>query len=438
MYIKHFRYLHISISILLIIAQIYCYGNNNLNREIVFEKDKSLTNIASDNIKSVKIYKTGFELNQPIIELGSEEKITLEFDDISAESEQYEYTVIHCNYNWEPTGLSFMEFAEGFEFNPIYDYSYSSGTLIQYRHFSLELPNSEIKFKISGNYIIKIVKQGNHEGVVLQQRFKIHEPLVKINMSIRQPVSPNIQKTHQQLELNINTSAIGRIDPNNDIKVLVQQNNQSYNQLLFDTPLWVDGNTLIYSNATTPTIEGGNEYRQINLKSFHYQSSKIIRMLKYDGVYQTILASDYIVKSYRYIETQDINGKYLIKCDDVTNSKVEADYSWVYFTLSTEQMFDGDIYLFGELTGWEINPKYKLNFNPQNQSYEAKLLLKQGYYNYKYVFVSRDPENHDFNRIESSFFDTENSYTTYVYYKSPGVRYWRLVGVKGVSSRFKE
>ncbi|HRS43817.1 MAG TPA: DUF5103 domain-containing protein, partial [Tenuifilum sp.] len=140
---------------------------------------------------------------------------------------------------------------------------------------------------------------------------------------------------------------------------------------------------------------------------------------------------------YRYSESADINGKFIVKCDDVTESQEEADYTWVYFTLSNDVQFDGDIYIFGELSGWELNPNFKLKYNPECNCYETRLLLKQGFYNYKYVFVSQGLATPDFNRIEANFFETENAYNILVYYKSQGVRYWRLVGLNGVNSRYK-
>jgi hypothetical protein len=439
MYIKFIRYIDIKISIFiffLIINQL-CYSNNREVTENVFRKVEKLSNNWETHIKSVKAYKTGFELAQPIIELNADETITLEFDDLSEETEQYEYTVIHCDYNWNPTNMAFMEYADGFEFNPIYDYRYSSGTLVQYRHYTLTIPNSNLKLKVSGNYILRVVKQGNRQEVVLQSQFRVYEPIVKIECVVRQPIEPQMQRTHQQMELTVNTAQLGKVDPNTDVVALINPNNQPYNELIFKTPQYIDGSSLIYHTPTSPVFEGGNEFRQLNLKSFHYQVAEIKGIQQYDGVYHTILTPDKRVKTYRYSESTDINGKFIVKCDDVTESQVEADYTWVYFTLSNDAQFDGDIYIFGELSGWELNPNFKLKFNPECNCYETRLLLKQGFYNYKYVFVSQGSTPPDFNRIEANFFETENSYNILVYYKSQGVRYWRLVGTNTVNSRYK-
>ena len=439
MYIKLVRYIDINMPIFLILSIFttqLCYSNNREGAENVFGKPEKLLNNWKTYIKSVKAHKTGFELTQPVIELNADETITIEFDDLSDETVQYEYTVIHCDYSWNPTNLVFMEYADGFEFNPIFDYRYSSGTLVQYKHYALTIPNSNLKLKLSGNYILRIVKQSNRQEVVLQMQFRVYEPVVKVETLVRQPIEPHMQQTHQQMELKVNTALLGKVDPNTDVVVLINQNNQPYNELIFKVPQYIDGSSLVYHTTTSPVFEGGNEFRQLNLKSFHYQVSEIRGIQQYDGVYHSILASDKRVKTYRYSESTDINGKFIVKCDDVSESKVEADYTWVYFTLCDDIQFDGDIYIFGELSGWVLNPKFKLSFNPECNCYETKLLLKQGFYNYKYVFVSQGSTPPDFNRIESNFFETENTYTILVYYKKPGFRYWRLVGLQSINSRY--
>ncbi len=438
MYIKITIYINISILILSFCSPAKkCYSNNSWWVANVCHTPKKISNVSENFIKSAKCYKSGFELSQPIIELNTDETLMVEFDDLSESPEQYEYTIIHCDYGWQPSGIPFMEYAEGFEYTPIYDYKYSSGTLVQYRHYSITLPNNDVRLKLSGNYVLQVVKQSDRARVVLQQKFHIFEPKVKIDALVRQPVAPSLQKTHQQLELSINTAQLGQVDPTTDITVIILQNNQPYNQQIFKKPNYIEKNTLVYHTSTSPVFEGGNEFRQLNLKSFYYQTPGVQAFRKYDGTYHTLLTPDSKVKSYRYTENQDINGKFIVKCDDVTDSPTQADYTWVYFTLSTDIQFDGEIYLFGELTGWELNPSFKLNYTHQSACYETKLLLKQGFYNYKYVFVAQNQSYSDFNRIESSFFETENSYTILVYYKSQGIRYWRLVGVNVVNSRLK-
>ena len=62
--------------------------------------------VFNDNIKSVLIYRDGFELSNPVIGLGDESKLVLKFDDLSGERKDYYYTIIHCDANWNESYIS--------------------------------------------------------------------------------------------------------------------------------------------------------------------------------------------------------------------------------------------------------------------------------------------------------------------------------------------
>ena len=62
-----------------------------------------------------------------------------------------------------------------------------------------------------------------------------------------------------------------------------------------------------------------------------------------------------------------------------------------------------------------------------------EILLKQGYYNYQYITTDKE-KNLSTDLIEGNYFETNNEYTIYVYYKSPWERYERLVGIEKITS----
>ena len=59
--------------------------------------------------------------------------------------------------------------------------------------------------------------------------------------------------------------------------------------------------------------------------------------------------------------------------------------------------------------------------------YEGVILLKQGFYNYKYVIREREIINH--NGISGSHALTENDYLVFAYYRDIGAEYDSLIGV---------
>jgi len=421
---------------LITVLMLYCLINNTLMAENVLENKGFVENYCLPSIKSVKAYRTGRDLNNPIVELNSDETITVEFDDLSDEGSSYDYTFIHCTYSWQPSDLIYMDYCNGFEYNRVDNYRNSMGTMQPYIHYSLSFPNDQVSFKISGNYILKVVDSYDHDKVVLLQRFMVVEPVLSMNAKIRQSLDPSLTFTSQQMELEVDVKPLGSIDPDHDIVTVVCQNGQTDNQLVGIKSTYIYQNKIRYTSPECLIFDGCNEYRNINIKSYSYQTPKIVRIENYGAEMHVRLSPDFNNFRQDYSENPDLDGKYIVKRDDSNDSNVEADYAWVYFTLNIPELENSDVYVYGEFTGWTINPDYKLTYNHQSNSYELKALLKQGYYNYRYVVVDGASGIVSHSRLEGNHYSTENTYQVTVYYKSPSVRYWRLVGIKTISSRF--
>ena len=74
-----------------------------------------------------------------------------------------------------------------------------------------------------------------------------------------------------------------------------------------------------------------------------------------------------------------------------------------------------------------------MNFNRNENKFEAKILLKQGFYNYRYVLLN-DENQIIYGGIDGNFDETENEYNVIIYYRNFGERYDRVIGVgKGLS-----
>ena len=132
---------------------------------------------------------------------------------------------------------------------------------------------------------------------------------------------------------------------------------------------------------------------------------------------------------------QDINGKFLIKKQESWNSSLEADYTFVHFTLLSDHISYGDIYVFGAISDWKIKEEFKLNYNENKKQYETAIFLKQGYYNYNYVLYDTTTNIIDISFIEGTHYQTRNDYYIYVYHRNTSDRYDSLVGFLKTSSK---
>jgi hypothetical protein len=149
-------------------------------------------------------------------------------------------------------------------------------------------------------------------------------------------------------------------------------------------------------------------------------------------LYESILYPD-IPRAYDpYTYYPDINGAYVIRKARVENSNIEADYSYVNFSLTIPEIMDKKVYVYGGFNNFQLTDENLMEFNPLTQSYEAEILLKQGFYNYNYITLNAKNQI-DTTEINGSFYETENEYQVVVYYSKFGSKYDRVIGY-GVGS----
>ena len=119
-----------------------------------------------------------------------------------------------------------------------------------------------------------------------------------------------------------------------------------------------------------------------------------------------------------YSNFPDINGKYVIRVQEGTDNDIHPDYAWVNFNLEFEEPAnDGNLYIFGQLSNWGFPETHRLEYNMSTKSYQKSIFLKQGYYNYCYMFVKDDEQSGDMSFIEGTHFVTNNEYIILVYHK---------------------
>lgn len=386
------------------------------------------------NIRTVQLHEKSWELSPPLIRLNSEQALLLSFDDLDANLKNYSYTITHCNADWQPSDLIFSEYADGFPENYINGYQYSFNTIQRYTHYSVTFPNDNLKITKTGNYLVKVYLDGDADNVVLTKRFMVFDERVEIGAAMRQPMD-EYRNYKQEVNFVIRHPALDIRDPYGDVKVVLLQNDRWDNAITGLKPVFIRDKELSYDfTSGENAFWSGNEFRHFDIKSIRYQSDRIKDVVTDSAANYVYLVSDE-KRSKRYYSKSDINGKYLVKIQEGTRSEVEADYAMVNFFLPwSTPLTDGDIYVFGELSNWGYTPDCKMKYNYERFGYEANILLKQGYYNYEYMFLKDGAKTGDVSFVEGSYYDTENDYTILVYHRTIGTDYDQLIGVKRLNS----
>lgn len=395
--------------------------------------------VLDPSIKTVLFHISGSELTPPILEFNSTEKLLLSFDDLNGGFESWQYTIVHCNADWTPTDLWQNEYIQGFTDDYIRDYKSSFNTLQPYTHYWVEIPNRNISFTLPGNYILKVYADGDVENPVITRRFMVVDTRVTIKGNIRQATDINDRFTNQEVAFSIFNPNYPISEPYRELKVVVLQNYRWDNAKIGVKPLMLRTGEIDYQYTDgTLSFEAGNEFRYFDTKSLRYNSERIYSIERRNNQYYVNLMHD-IPRAFKpYITQRDLNGNYLIKTDDGNDSSVEGEYVFVNFFFPYQVPFPGgDMHVVGEFNKWNPDEKNsiengKMNFNYARQGYEARLLLKQGYYNYMYAFVDSKSKEIDLSQIEGNRHETGNLYTILVYNREQGSRFDRLIAVETI------
>jgi len=369
----------------------------------------------------------------PIIELGGSDKVQISFDEMSHGAHSYAYKVLHCNADWTLSDINSNEYLSGYTTSNITDYVTSLNTTYLYTHYTFNLPNDDMNFKISGNYVVIVYEDNQVDKPIAQACFSIVEPRVSVSATVRGNTDTELSGKVQQLDFEVALNGYVVRDPVSEMKVVVRQNNRIDNEVAGLTPTYMSSNKLSYINNKSLIFEGGSEYHRFDISSV-YAAGEGVANIKYTQPhYDAYLYDNKILASKSYIQDMDVNGKSVIHLQGATDDNTEADYMLVHFNLPTsDPFFDGQLYLGGEFNHNLMNEVNRLKYDAASVSYYQTILLKQGGYNYQYWFVPKGEQQATTRRVDGSYWQTRNEYTIYVYHRPWGERYDKLVGVKGI------
>ena len=105
-----------------------------------------------------------------------------------------------------------------------------------------------------------------------------------------------------------------------------------------------------------------------------------------EGLYNTYLHPKKIQAHTFYKFNPDIDGNFTIRSLNGFDSKIQSDYTWVHFYLQDENSnYKDKIYVYGAFNNYATDKENQMLYDKQQQLWQAKILLKQGFYNYKFI-----------------------------------------------------
>jgi len=376
------------------------------------------------HIRTIQFRGGAQQSKLPIIRLG--ESLELSFDDIIGDEADYYYRITHHDFDWTPSDLSKGEYLDGFDDIRIVNYENSLNSLQLYSHYTLRIPNVETRGVLkSGNYLLSIY---NYDGdLVFTRKFMVMLNEVKVAVDIKRSRTFKYINSKQSVYFTIDSPGELLINPKENVKTLVLQNNNLKSAITDLKPQYTIGSKLIYRYDLESSFWGGNEF--LNFDSSKLLGGNIsIRRVELTDIYEHFLYTRGSRANALYTYYPDINGDFVVRSARFKNHNIQAEYVRIHFNFQYfEDIGDKEIHIYGSFNNWCIDESTYLSYDEISDSYRTSRLFKQGFYNYRFVLVDRDGSV-DEGTIGGDYWETENDYIVVVYYRGPGERYDRIIG----------
>ena len=254
--------------------------------------------------------------------------------------------------------------------------------------------------------------------------------MVALSTSVTSNTDIDTNLSHQQVSFVINYNGYNIVDPTTEIKPYIYQNGRTDNCVTMVKPTYITAGQLEYTHNTSLIFPAGNDYRRFEVINMHYATQGVDKISYFAPYFHATLYPDAARRNYSYDEDHD--GRYLIRYNLAEDNDIEADYMFVHFKLDMPYRPGGAFYLTGEFTYNDFTPAYEMVYNEDSRAYEATVMLKQGAYNYMYLWVSENSHRGQTAPTEGNFYEAENEYQVYIYHRPFGGRYDRLVAAQQV------
>ena len=390
-----------------------------------------------ESVRTVLLYADGNQNKDPLIPLDNPVKrLTLAFDILGSEGEVLNYTFIHCTNDWLPSDIQRNYYASGYDYGRIDDFEFSRNTLVDYVHYELYFPESDMLPEVSGNYLL-IVYGDDFNDIYFTRRFMVLDEKANINVTVPRYCNDLVlSDTHQQLDIRVTMASIMGGNVQQYSNLTIRQNGRWDNATVGLKPSFVYPDYISYENDPLTVFEASNQYRRVNFSNFYFQSENIARISQTDDYYVV----DYTVCESRarkpYITYEDIHGeKYIYIANEGRETDTEADYAWLNLFLRWPYPLENeDMYVMGAANNWRFDERNRMQYDYQLHGYLCQMLLKQGYYNFLFATADHDTGLVSTELTEGNHWDTDNIYKIYFYYYNAMKGYDELIGYTTINS----
>ena len=386
--------------------------------------------IFDNNVRSLKVCLASNMYIPPVLMMNGDDRLMVNFDYLDYDVHYLRYSVTHCNADWQPSQLMESEYVSGFNYADIEDYETSSATYVHYYNYQFMLPNSDMELLVSGNYLLTVYEQDDPDEILFQTRFSVCEGGVSVFPHVTSRTDVEYNNRYQQVSFDLHFKPNQIRDPYNEFICEVSQNSRMDNVVYVKRPSMVGMDNATYDHNRDLIFPAGNEFRRFETVLAHNINMGVQSIRYYEPMYHATLMVDEPRNETQYLYDKTQYGRFTIRNAEArSESMLQADYMITHFTLATDDKLNGgNVWLYGEFMNGYPESQAIMHYDASSGCYTADVLLKQGAYNYMYLWVPDGSSVGQTSKIEGDHYETVNEYLVKVYDRPLGERYDRLVG----------
>ncbi len=386
--------------------------------------------IFDNNVRSLKVCLASNMYIPPVLMMNGEDPLIVNFDYIDYDVHYLRYSVTHCNADWQPSQLLESEYVSGFNYADIDDYAPSEATFVHYYNYQFMLPNDDMEFLVSGNYLLTVYEQDDPNKLLFQTRFSVCEGTVSVFPQVTSRTDIEYNNRFQQVSFDIRYKPNQIKDPYSEFICTVSQNSREDNAVMVNRPTMVGVDHATYEHNRNLIFAAGNEFRRFETVNAHTINMGVQTIRYYEPMYHATLRVDEPRNEVQYLYDKTQFGRFTIRnAEAFGENTLQADYMITHFTLDTYgKLNGGNVWLYGEFLNGYPASQAIMKYDAANGVYTADILLKQGAYNYMYLWVPDGTSVGQTSRIEGDHYETVNEYLVKVYDRPMGERYDHFIG----------
>lgn len=387
---------------------------------------------------AVQIYRLGTEAvpqRMASLRLASGEVLRIGFDVFGSSSRDLYYRLSYRRSDGSEAELLRSEALSALEEYYIDNAQLSLGTAMPYVHYEFDLSEESLGFKYSGRYQVDIYEQGQEDKPIFCLPLYVYETVAKVEVQLKPSPKLTDRDKKQLVEVALSLPEDLAVAQPDELWLELRQNASSVGECVKLRQFGRRSPTMwYYEGAYAALFWGSNEYWSVehlmrSAQGLGIQSRHNEGALECMSLYEQSQA-----QGQSYIARHDYDGLELIRSREPGISvSTEGEYHIATFRLRAEEQSAYDLLLEGQAFDYLPLERKRLIYDRASACYQIDIPLKNGYQEYRYALVPKDPKQSYPEPIIGSHYATSNSYQVLVYYKPWGAKAERLLALFGLS-----